>query len=139
MSVQNWYRFYRPIMYNRRVVCYVAKIYDLSVFSNKRSIGKKLRIALERKINFSWFICKSHFLEIKTKLLDAAINLIIYFKKTAGRKKRIKKKSSDMLRRKWEFSEYLILVLVLVLNLNHLLLIFLIINKTLCILKTFYI
>jgi hypothetical protein len=76
-------------MYNRRVVCYVAKIYDLSVFSNKRSIGKKLRIALERKINFSWFICKSHFLEIKTKLLDAAINLIIYLKKTAGRKKRI--------------------------------------------------
>jgi hypothetical protein len=76
-------------MYNRRVVCSVAKNYDLSVFSNKRSIGKKLGIALERKINFSWFICKSHFLEIKTKLLDAAINLIIYLKKTAGRKKRI--------------------------------------------------
>jgi hypothetical protein len=52
MSVQNWYRFYRPTMYNRRVVCCVAKIYDLSVFLNKRSIGRKLRIALERKINF---------------------------------------------------------------------------------------
>jgi hypothetical protein len=39
-------------MYNRRVVCCVAKIYDLSVFLNKKSIGKKLRIALERKINF---------------------------------------------------------------------------------------
>jgi hypothetical protein len=43
MSVQNWYRFYRPTMYmymyNRRVVCCVAKIYDLSVFLNKRSIG----------------------------------------------------------------------------------------------------
>jgi hypothetical protein len=44
-----------------------------------------------------------------------------------------------MLQRKWGFSEYLILVLVLVFNLIHLLLIFLIINKTLCILKTFYI
>jgi hypothetical protein len=52
MSVQNWYRFYRPTMNNRRVVCCVAKIYDLSVFLNKTSIEKKLRIALERKINF---------------------------------------------------------------------------------------
>jgi hypothetical protein len=52
MSVQNWYRFYRPTMNNRRVVCCVAKIYDLSVFLNKRSIEKKLRIALERKIYF---------------------------------------------------------------------------------------
>jgi hypothetical protein len=53
MSVQNWYRFYRPTMNNRRVVCCVAKIYDLSVFLNKRSIEKKLRIALERKIKLS--------------------------------------------------------------------------------------
>jgi hypothetical protein len=63
-------------------VC-VAKIYDLSVyylnkFGEVNYIGKKLRIALERKINFSWFTCTSHFLDIKTKLLDAAINLIIY-------------------------------------------------------------
>jgi hypothetical protein len=65
MSVQNWYRFYRPTMYNRRVVCCVAKIYDLSVFLNKRSIGKKLRIALERKINFQGLYVKAIFWKLK--------------------------------------------------------------------------
>jgi hypothetical protein len=69
MSVQNWYRFYRPTMYictyNRRVVCCVAKIYDLSVFLNKRSIGKKLRIALERKINFQGLYAKAIFGKLK--------------------------------------------------------------------------
>jgi hypothetical protein len=54
-------------MYNRRVVCCVAKIYDLiSVFLNKRSIGKKLRIALERKINFHGLFVKAIF----WKLMD---------------------------------------------------------------------
>jgi hypothetical protein len=52
-------------MYNRRVVCCVAKIYDLSVFLNKRSIGKKLRIALERKINFHGLFVKAIFWKLK--------------------------------------------------------------------------
>jgi hypothetical protein len=65
--------------------------------------------------------------------LDASINLIIYKKKKKlqGVRREFKKKLSKTcyLRRKWGFSEYLILVLVLVFNLIHLLLIFLIINK----------
>jgi hypothetical protein len=54
-------------MYNRRVVCCVAKIYDLlvSVFLNKRSIGKKLGIALERKINFHGLYVKAIFWKLK--------------------------------------------------------------------------
>jgi hypothetical protein len=43
----------------------VAKIYDLSVFLNKRSIGKKLRIALERKINFHGLFVKAIFWKLK--------------------------------------------------------------------------
>jgi hypothetical protein len=46
-------------------VCCVAKIYDLSVFLNKRSIGKKLRIALERKINFNGLFVKAIFWKLK--------------------------------------------------------------------------
>jgi hypothetical protein len=99
-SVHCHYRSLYLIYYNS-----FLKLFDLPTFSRPPQI------------------CKSHFLEIKTKLLDASINLIIYKKKKLQDVRReLKKKSSKRcyLRSKWGFSEYLILVLVLVFNLIHL-------------------
>jgi hypothetical protein len=84
----------------------------LNKFGEVNYIGKKLRIALERKNNFSRFTCTSHFLEIKTKLLDTAINLIIYKKLQDVRREFERKNRQRHVRKKMGIFQNMYLIVV---------------------------